>query len=111
MQISELKINQISYEQLKNLGNFQNEKISVSVILSEGQDPKEATDAIREWVALQLNVRSSIQELNQQKRYLEGEIKRLNSELNVIQFRMKKIADYVSAQDLKKELLKLVEQK
>lgn len=94
--MAQLRFKEISYEQLKNLGNFQNEKISATVIVEENQDPLAVLNDLREWVHKELNLRTTVKELKEQKNYLEKEIARLNGELNLLHARFQKIASLVA---------------
>lgn len=51
-----MKVVTISLERLKNLGNYENEKVGMTIDLAEGDDPQEAIDWAREQVEQSLSI-------------------------------------------------------
>ncbi len=54
-----LKIKSISYARLKNLGNYQNERVEVTVDVSCGETPEIALKRAKQWVLTTLAEKKS----------------------------------------------------
>jgi DNA repair ATPase RecN len=52
----------VSYSALKNLGNYENEKVHAVATVEEGQDPIAVLNLLKDWVNTQLNVEIQIQD-------------------------------------------------
>lgn len=50
-----MKITTITYQVVKNLGNYESERLEMSAQLEEGEDPEEAALKLRQRVNLLLN--------------------------------------------------------
>lgn len=44
-----MRVTEISYRRIRNLGNYENESVEITVALNEGEDAKEAFAAARTW--------------------------------------------------------------
>lgn len=49
-----MRLTRIEYKRLSNLGNFENETISASAEIEDGEDAAEAMTQLRRWVAERL---------------------------------------------------------
>lgn len=49
-----MKIKTISYQAVKNLGNYESERLEAHAEVEEGEDPRVAALKLRQWVNLQL---------------------------------------------------------
>ena len=45
-----MKFTTITYQAVKNLGNYESERLEASADLEEGEDPKDAALLLRHWV-------------------------------------------------------------
>lgn len=52
-----MKIKTVSYKRIKNLGNYESEHLEVFAEVDENEDPSEASQKLREFVAEQLQVK------------------------------------------------------
>ena len=58
----------VRYEKLKNLGNYENEKVGVEVQVDDGESPKEAVERARKFVEKQLKGKDDNYEIEQARR-------------------------------------------
>lgn len=49
-----MKITTISYQAVKNLGNYESERLEATADVEEGETPDDAALKLRQWVNLQL---------------------------------------------------------
>ncbi len=49
-----MKITSISYQAVKNLGNYESERLEATAIVEDGEDPVEKTKELRRFVHWQL---------------------------------------------------------
>jgi len=52
-----MKPKTVSYKRIKNLGNYESEHLEVFAEIDENEDPSEASQKLREFVAEQLQVK------------------------------------------------------
>lgn len=52
-----MRIKTISYQAVKNLGNYESERLEASADVEEGEDPDDAVLKLRRWVNLTLDAR------------------------------------------------------
>lgn len=50
-----MKITKITYQAVKNLGNYESERLEASADIEEGEDPTDAALKLRRWVNLTLD--------------------------------------------------------
>lgn len=50
-----MKITKITYQAVKNLGNYESERLEASADVEEGEDPDDAALKLRRWVNLSLD--------------------------------------------------------
>lgn len=50
-----MKITKISYQAVKNLGNYESERLEAFADVEEGEDPDDAALKLRRWVNLTLD--------------------------------------------------------
>lgn len=50
-----MKITTISYQAVKNLGNYESERLEVNADVEEGEDPKDAVLKLRQFVHEQIS--------------------------------------------------------
>lgn len=50
-----MRVNELKYEENKNLGNYESRKVGVSVVIEDGELLKDAVDRVREAVEYYLN--------------------------------------------------------
>ena len=50
-----MKIIRLNYQAVKNLGNYESERLEASADVEEGEDPKDAALKLRRWVNLMLD--------------------------------------------------------
>lgn len=50
-----MKITKINYQAVKNLGNYESERLEASADVEEGEDPDDAALKLRRWVNLSLD--------------------------------------------------------
>lgn len=50
-----MKITKITYQAVKNLGNYESERLEASADIEEGEDPDDAAHSLRRWVNLTLD--------------------------------------------------------
>lgn len=72
-----IKIRTITYDRVKNLGNYENEKIHVEALLEEGEDPDIVLNGLRDFVDFHLQSRP----LNERLNTLKEELKTLKAEV------------------------------
>lgn len=49
-----MKITRLNYQAVKNLGNYESERLEASADVEEGEDPKDAALKLRQWVNVML---------------------------------------------------------
>ena len=62
-----MKIVTITYQAVKNLGNYESERLEASADLEEGEDPKDAALKLRRWVNVLLEAHPKLMEDVEQK--------------------------------------------
>ena len=66
-----MRVSKVSYSRLKNLGNFQHEKVEVELELSEGDNPEDAMKACKGFVNSQLGLLPSKDQVEQAKKIVD----------------------------------------
>jgi chromosome segregation ATPase len=74
-----MKFQAITYQRIKNLGNYESERIEISAELEDGDDKDEAMAQLRSWVGRQLSLRAEVQDLRDQKRDLRLKLEETKS--------------------------------
>lgn len=72
-----MKITKISYQAVKNLGNYESERLEAHAEVEEGVDPIEAVGNLRAWVEERIQMRENVKSLEDERRDLENQIDRL----------------------------------
>jgi chromosome segregation ATPase len=79
------QIKAVTYHRLKNLGNYENERLEATAAIHEGDSPVEVLLDIKQWVSNQLNlkedIRGEIRDLQHRKSTLNSEIFGLEARL------------------------------
>ncbi len=66
-----MRVSKISYSRLKNIGNFQHEKVDVEIELQKGDDPTEAMKACKGFVNKELGYLPSQEQVDSAKKIIE----------------------------------------
>ena len=71
--MSKLKINTITYQRVKNLGNYETERLEVSISIDENEDPDFALKKLKFWVDKKLSLieKPSKDEVNDAKHLIQ----------------------------------------
>lgn len=51
-----MKVKTITYQRVKNLGNYESERLEITAEINEGEKPQEAIERLRELVLNRLNI-------------------------------------------------------
>jgi predicted nucleic acid-binding Zn-ribbon protein len=82
-------ITSVCYSRLKNLGNYENERLDATTAVLEGQTPEDVHHQLKEWVHQQLGLSSS--ELQQEVQQLEDRRYDLRNDIQAIERRLEKL--------------------
>lgn len=80
-----MNITTVGYTRLKNLGNFENQKVHASSAVEEGQDPVQVLNDVKEWVHEQLGQEIDVRHLQEKKYVLQSNVNRLEQSLKRLQ--------------------------
>lgn len=69
-----MKITKINYQAVKNLGNYESERLEASAEVEEGEDPIQAVGNLRAWVEERLQMREEVKNLEEEHRDLVAKV-------------------------------------
>lgn len=92
-----MKITTISYQRVKNLGNYESERLDMAADLDEGEDPISGANALRDLVEQQLNVRESAKQLQAEEFETRAEIARLKNQFAELKDHWDKVEPLLAA--------------
>lgn len=77
-----MKVKTISYQRVKNLGNYESERLEMFAELDEGEDPILCAASLRDLVEQHLSVRDSARKLEAEKFETTAKIEALKNQLS-----------------------------
>ena len=83
--MNELRIKEVTYSQLRSFGNFQNEELGATAIVTEDQSAESVLANLRDWVNQQLNRRVELQTIENEIRLKEQQIDYLDRKFEKLQ--------------------------
>lgn len=57
VKLNDLNVTEITYSRLRNLGNYENEKLDITVHVNENESPENIVKKLRELVKQYLNIK------------------------------------------------------
>lgn len=84
-----MNIATVTYSRLKNLGNYENERLDATAAVLEGQTPEQVHEQLRTWVHGQLKL--TMTDLEQEVQQLEGRRYDLKNDCQAIERRLEQL--------------------
>jgi hypothetical protein len=76
-----MRITEIEYGFTKNIGNYQNERVTYRAILEPWENPEESLQILRNKIAEELNLRFELKNLRSRRESKEADLKTIESQL------------------------------
>lgn len=102
-----MQITSVTYGELRNLGNYQNQRLSARAQVGEGETAEEATGRLKAWIQEQLDLdernRGETRDLQRRVDDLTYQLERLNRQIESAKSRWEQASAFLKAHGLAPE--------